>query len=42
MFELLGFDRFEFIQELLQHRKELIYATYGSASDKSTKPFIGM
>ena len=42
MFDLLGFDRFEFIQELLQHRKQLISATYDSVADMASKPFIGM
>ena len=41
MFDLLGFDRFEFIQELLQHRKELISATFDSVAGMAAKQFIG-
>ena len=34
LFELLGFDRFEFIQRLLENRKSLIAVTIDSATDE--------
>ena len=32
LFELLGFDRFELIQELLQNRRDLVAATKDKAA----------
>lgn len=42
-FELLGFDRFELIKELLENRKKLISSAFDSASEYvlNAKPETG-
>ena len=38
LFELLGFDRFEFIQDLIQNRRKIIDSSLRSDSGVSDRP----